>query len=148
MTAPAPRKPYDTDLTDVQRLLLAPLLPPRKFGGFNGGRPGVCQFEAVNAILYMARCGCAWRHLPHDFPHWRTVYGYFRQWANDGTLVRIHDALRDKVREQSGRAAQPHLAIVDSQSVKTVEKGGSSGVLTRARRSPASNATSLSTRSA
>lgn len=79
--------------------------------------------EILNAILYLLRTGCAWRYLPHDFPPWQTVYHYFSKWRDDGTAQRIHDALRKQVREAADRDAEPSAGIIDSQSVKTTEKG-------------------------
>ncbi len=78
----------------------------------------------MNAILYVDRNGVTWRALPHDFPPWRTVYHYFRLWRLDGTWERINGVLRERVRTAAGRAASPSAAILDSQSVKTTEKGG------------------------
>ncbi len=116
-----PRQRYPTDLTDAQWALLEPLVPRAK----PGGRPRSADVRAVvDAILYVLRNGITWRALPHDFPPWRTVYHYFRAWRLDGTWERIHDALRDEVRAAAGRQASPSAAILDSQSVKTTEKGG------------------------
>jgi putative transposase len=91
----------------------------------NGGRPAAHERrEIVNAILYVLRTGCQWRALPHDLPSWKTVYTYFRTWRLDGTWERIHDALRRQVRRSVGKKPEASAAILDSQTVKTTEKGG------------------------
>jgi putative transposase len=121
---------YPTDLTDAQWRYLTPLLPAAK----PGGRPRSADLRAVvDAILYVVRNGVTWRALPHDYPPWRTVYHYFRAWRLDGTWERVHDALRNGVRQAAGRNESPSAAIIDSQSVKTTEKGGPAGT-TPARR--------------
>jgi transposase len=133
-----PRRRYPTDLTDAQWAILEPHVPPPKPGGRPPKHP---RRELVDAMLYILRSGGAWRLLPHEFPPWQTGYHYFRQWRDDGSWERINTALRERVRIRAGRDPQPSGAILDSQSVKTTEKGGS-GAMTAGRRSTAASATS------
>ena len=115
------REGYPTDLTDKQWSIIAPFIPPPK----PGGRPRAVEIrEVLNAIFYVVKSGCDWRMLPHDFPQWKIVYHYFDAWKKDGTWKRIHDTLRGKLRKKLGKKTQPTAGIIDSQSVKTAEKGG------------------------
>ena len=118
------RKPYPSDLTDLQWDNFEHLFPPHKAGG----RPPKYPLrELVNGVLYVTRGGGSWRMLPHDFPPWESVYGYFRRWRLAGVWKTVHDALVVDLRTADGRAAEPSAAIVDSQSVKTTEQGGPRG---------------------
>jgi putative transposase len=124
------RRTYPSDRTDAQWAALGPLIPPAE----PGGRDRTVEIrEVLNGIDYLVRTGCAWRFLPHDLPPWGTVHYYFWRWQRDGTWQAIHDTLRSRVRRSAGKEASPGAAIVDSQSVKTTEKGGRAA-LTRARR--------------
>lgn len=141
------RPAYPTDLTDAQWLLISVLIPPAK----TGGRKRTTDIrEVLNAIFYLLRTGCGWRLLPHDFPAWGTVHYYYWKWRKDGTWQRAHDALRSEVREAAGKEETPSAAILDSQSVKATEKGGSAApsATTRERRSRGASVTSSSTPSA
>jgi transposase len=124
-TSPADgqRRPrYPSDTTDTEWALIAPLLPSPACTRVAGGRPEAHpRREVVDAIRYLVHNGCVWRALPADFPPWRTVYGFFARWAADGTLTRVHDALREQVRLQAGRNPAPSAAIIDSQSVRAAD---------------------------
>jgi transposase len=137
-----PRKPYPTDLTDREWELIQSYVPQAKPGGRPEKYP---KREILNGIFYILRGGCAWRLLPHDFPPWQLVYQYFWRWQQDGTWHVMHDRLRGDVRVAAGKHRQPSAGIIDSQSVKTTEKGGSAALI-RTNRSKGANAISSSIR--
>lgn len=133
---------YPSDLTDEEWALIAPEIPPAKRGG---GKRTVDMREVVNGLMYVLTTGCQWRAIPKDLSPRSTVNGYFSLWDYDGTLDHIHHALYVKCREQAERDASPTASIIDSQSVKSAEKGGRASIRTastRARRSKARNAIS------
>lgn len=128
------RRSYPSDLTDPQWDLLRPLLEK------NFGRPRKHSLrEVVNAVRYMARTGCQWRYLPHDFPPWNVVAKTYYRWLERGVWKKVNDSLREKVRLEVGKKIQPSAAIVDSQSIKTGEKGGSKGLMAARRSTDASD---------
>ena len=133
---------YPSDLTDEEWALVEPLLPPER---------KVSRRAVLDAILYVLTTGCQWRQLPKDLPPKSTVHDYLIDWQSDGTLARIHLALYTKARELAGRSPQPTLAIADSQSVKSAEKGGNTLIrldMMRARKSRARSVTPRSMSSA
>jgi transposase len=132
---------YPSDLTDDEWVLVAPLIPPAKTGG---NKRRVDIREVMNALMYVLSTGCQWRALPKDLPPKSTVHDYLILWSCDGTLDRIHHALYVACREHAEREASPTAAIIDSQSVKSAEKGGRTSThlaMMRVRRSRARSAT-------
>jgi transposase len=81
----------------------------------------------LDTILYVLRTGCAWRLVPHDLAPWDAAYRWFQAWSADGTWRRVHEALRDRVRQADDRDRQPTAAVLDSQSAKSAEGGEAIG---------------------
>jgi transposase len=139
---------YPSDLTDEEWALIQPHMPPVRQ---KSRKPPPDQRDVMNACLYVLTTGCQWRQLPKDFPPKSTVHDYFIDWQCTGVLARIHHALYVEARRLSERADTPSLAIIDSQSVKSAEKGGRAATrraTMQPRKSKARSATSLWTRSA
>ena len=144
---------YPSDVTDEEWALIGPLIAPGKRGGT---RRKVDVRAVVNGLMYVLSTGCQWRAIPKDLPPRSTVHDYLDLWTWDGTLDRLHHALYVQCREQAGREASPTAAIIDSQSVKSAEKGGPASTRratmrarrSRARRSRARSVTFSSTRKA
>lgn len=118
------RKPYPTDCSEQEWSILAPRLQKAKG---RGAPRRVDLREVMNALRYLARTGCQWRMLPHDFPPWETVYYYFQLWRDDGTFERLNRELRIEIRLSVGKDPEPSAAILDSQSIKATEMGEARG---------------------
>ena len=132
-----PRKPYKSDLTDAEWLIIEPLIPPAK----KGGHPRTVEMrEIINGIFYVLKTGCSWEMLPNDLPPSSTVYSYFRLFQKKGVWQDINRQLRRRIRHGFGRSLKPTAASVDSQSVKTTVKRGQYTVLTEAKKSKEENA--------
>ena len=139
---------YPSDLTDAEWAHVEPLIPPARRGG---NRRHVVEREVVNGLMYILSTGCQWRAIPKDLPARSTLYDYFDLWSYDGTLDRLHDTLYVKCREHAGRDSGPTAAIIDSQSVKSAEKGGVASTrmaMMRERKSKARSGIFSSTRKA
>ncbi len=128
---------YPSDLTDAEWALVGPLIPPAKRGG---NKRTVDIRAVVNGLMYVLSTGCQWRAIPKDLPPSTTIHDYFRRWTDDRTLDRLHQALYVRCRELADRASSPTAAIIESQSVKSAQKGGprlTRQAMMRARRSRA-----------
>jgi putative transposase len=131
-----PRKPYKSDLTDAEWIIIEPLIPAAK----SGGHPRTVNMrEVVNGIFYVLKTGCSWEMLPNDLPPSSTVYYYFRLFQRKGIWQQMNRQLRRQVRGGLGRTILPNAASADSQSIKTTSKRGRSTALTGARKSKEEN---------
>ena len=109
------------------------------FAPYGTGRRRQYEIRAVvNAIRYVLRTGCQWRLLPKDFPHYKAVLYHYYKWRDSGFWEELQERLHKKLRVQEGREERPSLAILDSQSVKTVQKGGRVAMM-RGRRQKVAN---------
>lgn len=141
------RKAYPSDLTDAEWDLIEGAFPGPPSPSHPGRRRAYPVREVVNAIVYLLKTGCPWRHLPHDLPPYTLVSHYFHAWRKGGLVERLHDLLRARLRRDKKREAQPRTLAIDSQTVRSAEKGGArtparrSGT-TRLRRSRAASGTS------
>lgn len=115
------RKPYPDDISDTEWSLIEPVLNACMIK--QGRKAKHPRREILNAIFYVLRTGCQWRHLPHDFPPWGSVYLQFWRWKKKGVFQEIHHYVRRGLRQLLGRDEEPSAAIIDSQSVKTTERG-------------------------
>lgn len=131
------KRHYPGTLSDKEWLLIEHIFvrPHIKNGGRkNAGRkPKYGARIMLNAIFYVLRAGCAWHLLPHDFPPWQTVYSQFQRWQHSGIFRCLHDHVRGNLRILLGRALHASAGIIDSQSIKTTEKGGSAAMMERKR---------------
>ena len=132
---------YPSDTTDEEWTEMAPLIAPAR----RGGRKRTVNIrEVLNGLLYVLSTGCQWRAIPKEFPPRSTIFYYLGRWEADGTLRRLHDTLYVRCREQAERSLEPTACIIDSQSVKSAEKGGRRLIrraLMRANRSKGKSAT-------
>ncbi|WP_239697834.1 transposase, partial [Streptomyces sp. F-1] len=121
------RRPYPSDLTDARWELIEPVLSAWRFErrgrALDFGRPPEHDLrDIMDAILYVDRTGVQWRYLPHDFPHWNTVYGYFAKWQQDGVFAQLNGLLRQLLREKEGRNAEPSACVIDAAPARALPR--------------------------
>jgi transposase len=136
---------YPSDLTDEEWSQIEDLIPPARRGG---RRRKVVIRDVLDGVMYVLSTGCQWRYIPRDLPPRSTVHGYLERWEHDGTLAKIHHVLYQKCREQADRDPSPTACVIDSQTVKSAEKGGPASIpkgMMRGRKSVARSAIFWST---
>ena len=112
---------YPSDLKGMEWELIKPLILIKRRGIKCEERD---VLNKLNGIFYVLKTGCQWRMLPKEYGHWNKVYSQFKRWRNTDIFNNILMALNQKVRIKAGRDATPSLMIIDTQSIKTVQKGG------------------------
>ncbi|MFD9063636.1 IS5 family transposase [Kitasatospora purpeofusca] len=118
------RRPCPSDLSDARWELIEPVLSAWRFErrgrALDFGRPPEHDLrDIMDAILYVDRTGVQWRYLPHDFPNWNTVYGYFAKWQQDGVFTQLNGLLGQRIRQKEGRDVEPSACVIDARSIKT-----------------------------
>jgi putative transposase len=129
---------YDSDVTDEQWAVLEAHVKPQKRRGPKSRKE---MRRVINGIFYRLRTGCQWRMLPKEYGGWEAIYGYWYRWSRNGLWEKINTQLRETLRVKAGKQAQPTAAVIDSQSVKTAQKGGAASGMMRGNSRKAANGT-------
>jgi transposase len=121
------RRRYASDLSDTAWARIAGFIVPNHP---RRGRPCPPQrwLQYVDAIPYVLRTGCAWRHLPHDFTvNCSAAHKHLLRWCRAGIWAKVHTAIRGEARTRSARRRRPSAAVIDSSSVKASPIAGPRG---------------------